>query len=627
MPAAQDPLGGAYRGLSIMPKGVMATVPQFAAGIAAPQHRALWVLALSGLLGLWIGITGFPNWQVAVETAQVVAGLVTYPSDNPFYVYHVKLWTVLHQVLAMLLRLGVSEIALSEMLSGLLGMVSFQALAMFVYAFSRDGVYAIGSAFAIFFSRAAEFGVAYPISLAGTSHTYGAFGLSTLVLVAALFGAGRYRLGGFLLGLTPALHPSLGVWLGVIVAIAVAMDFKELRAKLRRTLPWFLAGCGLTVVSLIGHLVLASGVAHVETELSDPYLSALVRFWDAHRQPVGLKRPGVFLNFGALGLALTWLLAFAGDLPRASVFLLRFVIVSACLGIAFVFVSWIPTEQLPAFVVILMPLRVLDIDAMTFGALLFGLLGAYRHRLWSQLVALLLLAGLLLGDRSLFWTVLRREAGPMVGGFDPLGVMALGTLAFVLSVCVCQWMQASPWKSGRPQAEGRRDGTRILAAIRTVRTASLGALILYAAPALQSRALVLHDRTNDLFFSSVASGESLLVTGGDLRLIQLRTRRPVLLDGGGLDGLAYALEAGPAMTDILRDVYAIDLFHPPEEGRGAGSIPRFTNRKAWEGYSLQKWREIRRTYKVGEVLTEADWTLTLPTVAEGHQLRLYRIPN
>jgi len=107
-----------------MPKGVMATVPQFAAGIAAPQHRALWVLALSGLLGLWIGITGFPNWQVAVETAQVVAGLVTYPSDNPFYIYHVKLWTVLHQVLALLLRLGVSEIALSEMLSGLLGMVS-----------------------------------------------------------------------------------------------------------------------------------------------------------------------------------------------------------------------------------------------------------------------------------------------------------------------------------------------------------------------------------------------------------------------------------------------------------------------------------------------------------------------
>ena len=51
-------------------------------------------------------MVGFPDWQVAVETAQVVAGLVTYPADNIFFIYHTKLWTVLHQILAVAARRG-----------------------------------------------------------------------------------------------------------------------------------------------------------------------------------------------------------------------------------------------------------------------------------------------------------------------------------------------------------------------------------------------------------------------------------------------------------------------------------------------------------------------------------------
>ena len=110
----------------------------FVRRIGAPQHQWLWVLAASGLLGFHVGMVGFPTWQVAVETAQVVAGLVTYPPGNPFYVYHTKAWTILHQICAVLLKAGVSEIALSKALSGLLGMASFQALALLAYAIGGD---------------------------------------------------------------------------------------------------------------------------------------------------------------------------------------------------------------------------------------------------------------------------------------------------------------------------------------------------------------------------------------------------------------------------------------------------------------------------------------------------------
>src|SRR5204862_7117957 len=120
---------------------------------ALPNHktRPLWVLLASGVLGFRIGMSGFPDWQVAVETSQVLAGLVKYPAGNPFFIYHLKLWTIVHQLLAPLLALGVSEIRLSLIVSGVLGMVTFQALSMVVYALSRDAWLAIGAAVFIFF--------------------------------------------------------------------------------------------------------------------------------------------------------------------------------------------------------------------------------------------------------------------------------------------------------------------------------------------------------------------------------------------------------------------------------------------------------------------------------------------
>src|SRR6185503_1163990 len=120
-----------------------------------------------------------------------------------------KLWTIVHQLRAPLLWAGVSEIRLSLIISGVLGMLTFQALAIFVYAFSRDVLLAVGAAVLIFISRAAEYGAVYVIYLLGNENTYGIIGLSFCVLAAGLIGSGCYRSGGFLLALTPAVHPSL----------------------------------------------------------------------------------------------------------------------------------------------------------------------------------------------------------------------------------------------------------------------------------------------------------------------------------------------------------------------------------------------------------------------------------
>ena len=174
----------------------------------------------------------------------------------------------------------------------------------------------IGAAVLVFHSRAAEYGVTYPITLAGTSHTYGALGLSMFVLVAALFGCGWYRLGGFLLGLTPAIHPALGAWLWITVAFRLLWDFRRLREELRPAIPYILAGAAVTAASLIVQLAFIYDVPSVDPSVSQRYFNAFVDYYNGHRHAVRIVSAGVAFNCAAGVLAFVWLIGSARDMPR-----------------------------------------------------------------------------------------------------------------------------------------------------------------------------------------------------------------------------------------------------------------------------------------------------------------------
>jgi hypothetical protein len=101
----------------------------------------------------------------------------------------------------------------------------------------------------------------------------------------------------------------------------------------------------------------------------------------------------------------------------------------------------------------------------------------------------------------------------------------------------------------------------------------------------------------------------------------------VLLDGGGLDALPYAIESAPEMERILRDVYSVDLLDPPEEARHRGAIPPEYTKDAWQSYSRARWETIAGTYGVRQVLTPGDWDLQLPVAARNRTLTVYDIPR
>jgi hypothetical protein len=567
----------------------------------------------------------FTEWQVAVETAQVVAGIVDYPSSTPAYIYHTKLWTIVHQLLSLLFWLGLSEIQLSQLLSGILGMTSFLALSMFVFALSRDALLAIAAAPVIVISRLAEFGVVYPVFLVGTPHTYGSLGLSWFVLTIALIGAGWYRSGALLLGLAPAIHPSLGFWLSIVVAACVALNFRHSRSIFRRALPYLIVGSTLTAGSLLVQLFLIADAPDIDRLAAARYLSRFVEIWDGHRQPVSLQADGVWLNAGALGFAVIWLMFLKKDLSEPGLFVLRTIAVAALLGFAFIWISWRSPASVPANLLVLMPARLLNVNAMTFAALVLGLSGAYRRTLWSPVLAGLFIMALLLGGRSMIWDWVSDQNHPW--WLDSIESWRAFKVISGVLIAAAAWERLSKgrsleWLPGRIRARL----PRLIPLMRTAMVVPLVFLVAYGWSGSAITPPTLVDRTNDPLFRVASEGSGLLLSGGNLYMVQLRTRRPVLVDGGALDGLPYALEGGPAVERILRDIYAIDFFNPPAEARHTGVIPSEYTKSVWERYPRERWREIGRRYHVTQILTNADWTLDLPVVAQSGSLRLYGIP-
>ena len=592
------------------------------------MNRAIWVLLLSGILGFRVGMIGFPDWQVAVETAQVVAGVVEYPAETPFYIYHSQLWTALHHVLALPLKAGVTELTLSRIMSGVLGMVTFQALSMCVYALCSRIPAAIGAAALIFFTRSAEYGTVYPIFLLGTAHTYGTIGLSTAVFTVALLGAGWYRSGAVLLGILPCIHPSLGIWTGIAVGAGVLSDFQRLRSVLRPALPWFLAGCAVTLASLIFHFAFVYDAPAGTTRWSPEDLSVYIRLWDSHRGSIDLGQIGVRLNFASMAVAVIWLaVCCTGNvqapadrsLGEGGQLLLRIIAASAVVAVAMVPLSHIAPEHLPRALVVLMPGRWLNFCAMTFVALIIGLL-IQRGSLWSYCVLLYLSVGLLLGTGSMLWEWFGQPQGePYDGGVRAPQIIWIATSLLILGAFATRRSNAAP------------HGTRVRLAPKLAYAVCVSILAVVTVMTWRTSHArageYFQDRTNDVFFGETASHRGVLLVAGDLYLVQLRTRRPLLIDAGAIDTVMYSLSTGARMQRILRDIYGLDLFNPPPEAIRAGRVPLQAHRKTWEGYSLEKWRAIRRDFGVTQVLAYSDWSLKLPVASQSRRLLLYDIPE
>jgi len=125
--------------------------------------------------------------------------------------------------------------------------------------------------------------------------------------------------------------------------------------------------------------------------------------------------------------------------------------------------------------------------------------------------------------------------------------------------------------------------------------------------------------------AEICPGDGLLLTGTGLHLIQLLSRRPILLDTDALDMLPYAPEGGPEFERILRDAYGVDFF---TAAPGQAVLKTEPTKTLWESWTPADWARIRNEFNVTQVLTSADWRLQLPPIRQTSRgLILYQIPE
>jgi hypothetical protein len=259
------------------------------------------------------------------------------------------------------------------------------------------------------------------------------------------------------------------------------------------------------------------------------------------------------------------------------------------------------------------------IDLVSTGAPLLGIAAvvALARSVRSRRAAALIAAGLL------GWLVLRAL---WRGLAHPawLGLPGELSLDVALGGFVAAWFAFG--RSGSEQAQ-RRPAWAL--------DAVLGAALAAIAVGIAATSIAngsehwqeLRDRTNEPVLAEAARGEGLLLVGPGLETVQLRTRRPLLLDPSALDMLPYVPSAGPEVEAILRDAYGIEFFHPPGQAYEAGMLPDRPVREVFARRTPEQWREVRARFGVSEVLVQAQWKLQLPALARSDDYALYPLPE
>jgi hypothetical protein len=616
------------------------------------------LLLLSAACGFGLGIL-FPAWHVAIEPAQVLAGIVTYPDGNPFALYETRLWTGWHQVLTPLLAAGVPERSLTLLLSGLVAALVFVALTAFAHGFGADDRLALATPFVVGVLHPASWEFWYPILLLGHGHTYGMAGLSWLVLACGVLASGRWSLAAFLIGVGPAVHASLGAWLGLLALLAGLARFGDVRPQLPAILRGGLLGVSITALSLGAHLFGQPERPSVDPEVASRYLDAFVRLWDTHRVPGDVTGFGGLLVVVGISLAVTLLRCARREIGAGAAVVLRIYVACGVLGIALALVQrLVPEDVLPNSLLIAMPARLLNLPALAYVPLVIGILCRYR-RDWLAQALLLLLVGVA-ALRTSF------NLGPLyalpVIGIGTIGVIArpaersgavriavIGMLAFAglratlpslplgfrdsaaifayAALAILLFFGSRERTLLRPVVARLRARPRLLEVPLWVAVA--GILFVTATSVVrgfENRLGRTRDYSNDRVLGAASERSGLLLVAPRVTTPQLITRRPVLLDPGALDMLPYALAGGPAVERSLRIGYGVDFFAPPRAALHAAVLPPEFVQPIWEARSAAEWAAVAAALDVTDVLVPATWTLHgIPEIERNPVYALYQL--
>lgn len=539
-------------------------LPQTDSAPSAINNRhLLQTVVIAGMLGFVIGYL-HPSLQVGVEQGQVLSGIIPYDVTNPWYMYQAKLWNFWAQFSAFGLSLGISEITLSLVISGIAGMLYSIAVAIIGFAVSRQRLIAILLPFLVLLCLRdtglldrIQDGYGYPLMLVGFHHTYGMLGMSYMVLVVSVMLIGKHRLGFFLLGFSLMIHPSLSIWLHLTLLIYVLSDFPNLMDWIKKGL-FVIIGYGVSIGSLLWQRA-SFPIPPLAPDIEQQYLNAITNNFATHGgyDLIFDTVEGRFLAMiFVVCLGLLTLVKLRSSL-QIGLKIILIIIGVGVLGNLFAHMD----NYLADLVTILLPNRYLNMVAYLFVPM-----------------------GFAVGLGTIYQFVAARN--------KPIAQITMGGATYVV-VGISLVTFAQSFDKIYQNHFGQFD-TSVYQATRE----SEGLLLVYP------------------------SERGLRTT-----MIQMLSNRPLVLNPLALDSLPYTVEAGPTAARILDKVYGVDFYNAPYFLATARSGQNPAIDALWEARTVDDWQALADEFGFTQVLVHRGIALHLPIAAQNENgITLYQVP-
>lgn len=592
------------------------------------QRRHSFRLTVIGslMIGIYMGLNNL-SMQVTTETGMVLAGIIPFPHDTPGCLYHVRVFAIVNHLSALLVALTNSPWFVNFVISILCAVLSALALGLLTFGLCRNCYWSILAVTAIINLVRIKPGIAYPIFLCGSSHTFGIMGLSFIALTLALFACRRYRMALWCVGMAPSVHPSWSIFLALILLAGGCFNFRFCLLIFKKHWLSFVFGLSISLIALIIQSYWMRILPSIPGQLQEKYLESFIRYWDFHRKPFDFEHRSVFYAI-ACGI-----LAFYGVLCLKYRTGTRFVLcclgMAAPLSLAAAGVTLFHEDTIPAVFLILMPGRYVNLSIFFYPSLLMGLLLS-KNLFRSRGAGMIFLLAAVLW----YWTFKQRTTITLllIGyRIEKYGLhIIFYPLLFLGVVPACIFFYS---RNQLPAKQILKTFFLLMRRAANKKVARFAFLLIFGITAscplllylirgnfLPSMNLGGLSPGADAFHCRVSRDSGLLINTSEDAMLAMKTRRPVWFDMAAFDGFPMVSAAALMLEQGLQDIYGVSILSDPgEKYRNRGILPSEKHRELWEQRTAEEWRILGEKYGFNGIVTPAGWRLNLPRLAENEQ--------
>lgn len=539
-----------------------------------------------------------------LDGALGLSGLVKYPTNSLMGLNYENSWSLAEQIVAVLLSIGISNIAISFGFSVLInvGLPSVQYLISRAAGLNRFWSLALAILIALSITPInLLLRSDYPLLL-GSSWTHGELGVlfATSIFTAIVYE--RFKVAGLLAGVFVAVHAVWGIFALIVLIIPVTfkwLSFKtELRERRKELGIYGLIGLVISCISLVNFLMNKSSVPGtnvIDQEAISSTTSTYWSEWDFHRN-IPLQLIPVFLSLVLAGIL------FLGQKISPHQF------------------RYSPQRKM-----LLSQMFVLTLIFSTVGYLLIHFVQSVTMRFWPANPLNFLIPGRFMNLHAFFaFPLLYLAFLALISYFDKkfairskFSNLSVTKKSLVITISTILVAVVAAGSLVIPQMKTATD-ISIQQFIGRLRIFPITPVEYFSNVNASSK-----QAEFDNFCKIFSSNDIVLTIGSANTAIPRYCHQPVLLETSSIDVFAYTPQFIPELFDVIQNLYGIDP-QSPMESRRTGGIAEAEVRSKWETRSSESWSQLACKYGFAEVATPSSWSLNIKRVASTKDINLFR---